>query len=185
MGIIVGASLARGNCQYGSQLAEGSNDMNKKQYVDLDHPLTCSGSLVSLHFCFYTDTIETQSLYRFYFRIYRGDRAVSLRQIYHLEVGIDIQPNAVDEQSLFCISHNYTEDEYVDVLAGDYMAVYVPSTQKPLYVVGSDIPGYTLYSDTRRSINAQFFLSSTIYPSYLSAVDNMAMHISANVGKCI
>ena len=166
-----------------TQATEGRPDTNGRQFVDLDHPLSCSGSLAALHFCFYTANIDRDTLYRFYLRIYREEPGNSLTQLHQREIGTEIGPSDVGGQSLLCLNHTYAENEYINVLEGDYIAVYIPTLFEQLDVVGTDIPGLTLYSDSRNS-GTQFFFSSTILFSDLNAVQNTAIHISANVGKC-
>lgn len=160
--------------------------------MDLDHPINCSGVITSLQFCFYTsntnsdDGDEGESTddgrQMIYFRLFHYDPVEdTLRLVYTLDKMFQLENTG--HSSFSCINHYYDENEIVDVYEGDHMAVYLPSLSRPLYVVGKNIPGMTLYKDTR-SRRSQFY-STTLEKTSLMAVDGMAIHISADIGESI
>ena len=149
--------------------------------MDLDHPLTCSGSLVSLKFCFYTEDLIDNERHMFYLRIYRRESEV-LERVHLMEKEV-MGPSESSSQSFICREHIYASGEYVPVLEGDIIAVYLPSLTRALEVVGTNIPGVSLYKDTR-FITTQAF-STTVTESSLEEMPNTALHFSAVIGKNI
>ena len=181
--MIIGASLVIGDCTYGaSQLLQGKQSSKRGQFVDLDHPISCSGVLLSLRFCFYTNDLnDDRSTYRIFFRIFRHDPETDiLRQTHFLERVFTVND---PRRSFLCEDHYYSGSENVYVLTGDYVAVYIPSLSEPLPVLGRKLPGMRVYED-KRGITSAFF-STTIPRSTLEAVEDMAIHVSAEIGKCI
>ena len=172
-----------GDCTYGaSQLIEGSRSTKRGQFVDLDHPLPCSGLLGSHRFCFYTgdDTTENES-YRVIFRIFRYDPEEDvLRQTHSLDRSFDLQQYT---RSFVCQDHYYNENDTVHVLEGDYMAVYIPMYSEPLPVLGRDLPRMTVYEDSR-SMSTQYF-STTVRQSDLELEVGTAIHVSAEISEFV
>ena len=170
----------RGDCRFGSEANEGSHETKRGQFVDIDNPLNCAGSIVALHICFYTENINEYSQRKFYFRVYRAEGASTLRRIHQLEESVQIETDEVSGASLLCYDRYYEEHEHVSVSEGDYIGVYIPSASPELSIVGRDIPGSVLYADSR-SITTQFFLDRLVF-SDLYAVQNTAIHLSADIG---
>ena len=179
--MIIGATSVIGDCTYGvSQLTEGSRSTERGQFVDLDNPITCSGVLHSLTFCYYADNMnEDQSTFRVFFRIFRYEPVGDvLRQTHVLDRSFNVRE---DRRSFMCKNHYYSEEENVYVEPGDYIAVYIPSLSAPLPILGRNLPAMRVYGDTR-SITTQFF-STTIPQSALVSMENKAIHVSADISK--
>ena len=174
----IGAALVIGDCTYGaSQLIQGTRTNKRGQFVDLDHPIPCSGVISSIRFCYYTDTMSDNSeTHTIYFRILRYDPEEDiLRQTHSFDRGFDLQQT---RRSFMCDDHYY-EDETVNVLAGDYVAVYLPMYMEPLSILGRDLPGMTVYEDSRL-LSTQFY-SPTVRQSDLELEVGMAIHVSAEI----
>ena len=171
-----------GDCTYGtSQLIEGCRSTERGQFVDLDHPIPCSGLLSSLRFCFYTGDMTENESYRVIFRIFRYDPEEDvLRQIHSLDRSFDQQQYT---RSFACQDHYYNEDETVYVLDGDYVAVYVPMYFEPLPILGRDLPRMTVYEDSR-PMSTQFF-STTVRQSDLELEVGTAIHVSAEISEFV
>ena len=165
-----------------SQLVQGSRSSMRGQFVDLDHPITCSGMLASLQFCFYTGGLdEDQSSFKVYFRIFRYDPEEGiLRQTHFLDRNFHV---GEARQSFMCLNHYYDVTENVFVLSGDYVAVYIASLSPPLPVLGTNIPRMKVYRDMR-IITTQFF-STTVSLSMLEPQEDTVFHVSAEISKCV
>ena len=165
---------------YGSpEQTEGSHYTERGQFLDLDHPLPCSGSLVSIQYCFYTDEFsdDDHERHSFTLRIYRLESTV-LQQIYQVERAINME---IPDHSFVCHNYIYSNEEYVDVMEGDIIGVYLPSFSCHLNVVGTDVTGFSVYKDTR--IIPTQALDPNVPLSSLTEVTNTTIHLSAIISK--
>ena len=149
------------------------------QYVDLEHPLTCSGYIVKWHFCYYTNNVQASTKsHRIYFRVYRNESTSQLRQVYHMTMNIELD---VGLEPFRCASNSLEAREYLSVEVGDYLAVYLPTLIRPLLVVGYAAPQLLLYRDRRRF--PEPFTSNDIPFSELEGLPGSLLHLQADVGK--
>lgn len=154
--------------------------------MDLDNPLTCSGSIVAWHYCFYTDNImdleeeEINVQYTSYFRVYRNISATELQRVHDVETSLPLTERQVRRDSFLCYENMLEQDQYLDVLEGDILAAYLPTLFPPLLLVGTDTQR-KLYFDTR--IFGTPFAAQTLPRASLAAINNRVIHLYADVGK--
>ena len=171
----------KADCQFGSAGSEGSLLSTQTQYVDLQHPLTCPGSIVAWRFCFYTDNIESITTYEVYFRIYRNETGNRLGRIHDIHKSIILGPEQVGNNSFMCLDNALEESDCLSVMMGDYLATYIPPTvSRHLFIVGTGVPGSLLHRDTRPF--SQTFTSTTVPVSNLTEVEGGSLHLYADVG---
>ena len=171
--------MANRRCLHGnSNQQEGNHYTERGQFLDLDHPLPCTGTLVSIQYCFYTDDFSDDERHSFTFRIYRLESTV-LQQIYQSERSFD---DDIPDRSFICHNYVYSENEYVDVMEGDIIGVYLPTFSPHLNVVGTDVTGSNVYKDTRWFLPSQA-LDPNVPLSSLTELANTTIHFSAVISK--
>ena len=179
----VGMYGANADCMFGSNAAEGSPQTTRGQFVDLRHPLACSGAIVAWHFCFYTENIASASggntEYKVYFRVYRNESEDQLVRVHQVETSLQMRPQDGRDTAILCMDDVLQQDQYLNVSQGDYLAAYIPTLSPPLFIVGTNTPG-SLYRDTRLLSS---FSSTTVPRWSLVEVQNTAFHLFADVGK--
>ena len=179
--IILGIFLVNADCQFGSTAGEGRPKITRGQYVDLSNPLTCSGSIVAWHFCFYTDNIALANTYTAYFRVYRSKSGDKLQRIHEVQTSLALSPQDGRNVSFICMDDVLEQEQYLNVSQGDYLAAYIPTLLPPLFIVGTNTPG-SLYRDNRIFLS---FSSQQVSMSNLVEVENTSLHLFADVGKYI
>ena len=168
------------DCQFGSTTGEGRLKTTHGQYVDLSNPLTCSGSIVAWHYCFYTDnTILANTAYTAYFRVYRSEGGDKLQRIHEVQTSLALSPQDGGNASFICMDDVLEQEQYLNVSQGDYLAAYIPTLFPPLFIVGTNTPG-SLYRDNRIFLS---FSSQQVFMSNLVQVENTSLHLFADVGK--
>ena len=180
-----GIPCVKADCQFGSNGNEGSAETTLRgQFVDLDNPLTCSGSIVAWHFCFYTDNVvnvQEQVLYTAHFRVYRSVASNQLQRVHDVQRGLPLSMLEGREVLFLCFDDVLEQDQYLDVLEGDILAVFIPVIFPPLLLVGTNTQG-RVYRDIR-STGAPF-RDLTLPISGLMMLQNYTIHLYADVGKC-
>ena len=146
--------------------------------MDLEYPLTCSGNIIAWHFCYYTDNTTSSQELHVYLRVYRYQSPTHLIQIHQVATYLELEDNS---HSFLCTSENLSQEEYLSVQAGDYLAAYIPILTEPLQIVGNEVPQSALFRDTR--IFPQPFTLSTVPLSELERVEGGFLHLQADVGK--
>lgn len=182
--LFVGLPYGSADCQFGSTAGEGSYKIARGQYVDLSNPLTCSGSIVAWHFCFYTDNIVLDSdntVYRAYFRVYRRKGGNKLQRIHEVQRSLALGPQDGRNASFICMDDELEQEQYLNVSQGDYLAAYIPTLLPPLLIVGANTPG-SLFRDNRIFLA---FSSQEVSLSNLVAQENTTLHLHASVGKYV
>ena len=152
------------------------------QYVDIEHPLTCSGYIIEFYLCYYTSNVEdSPQSYHVYFRVYRNDSANRFRRIHELPIEL-VLSNSQDQMDPFlCMSKSLVAGEYLRVEAGDYIAVYLPTLSRPLLVVGHAAPQLMLYRDNRQF--PEPFIQGSVPLARLEGLAGRFLHLQADVGK--
>ena len=172
------------SCKFGRQDIDAQETATTQvgQYVDLEHPLTCSGYIIEWHLCYYTSNVQdSPESYHVYFRVYRNQSVNQLRQIHQVAMEIELSDPQEQIDPFLCMSKSLAAEDYLRVEAGDYLAVYLPTLSSPLLVVGQAAPQLMLYRDNRR-----FPQPFTEDPVPLSRLDGLAggfLHLQADVGK--
>ena len=179
----LGIPCAKADCQFGSSGNEGSADTSLRgQFVDLENPLMCSGSIVAWHFCFYTDNVNVQeeTPYTARFRVYRSVAANMLQRVHDVQRGFLMNQLESREAEFLCFDDVLGEDQYLDVLEGDILAVFIRVIFPPLLLVGTNTEG-RVYRDIRRP--GAPFRDLTLPISGLMMLHNHTIHLYADVGK--
>lgn len=161
---------------------EGDVVSTRKQYVDIEHPLTCSGYITAWHMCFYTDNIVSSDNYRVYLRVYRNRNPNQLEQVHQVVKDIPLSSQEVGSNSFVCMSDLLNEEDYLNVSAGDYLATYIPTVSRPLQIVGNNVLKSFLYRDTRDFLTS--FTSTRVRLSDLEVMNGGFLHLHADIGKC-
>ena len=174
-----------GNCKFGGEDSdvESTVALQGLQYVDLRHPLTCSGSIVAWHFCYYTDNVgHLTHSYHAYLRVYRSNTSSQLQRVHDESVALELTRAQVGSNTFLCSSYHLNETDYLNVSMGDYLAAYIPpDDNQPLWIVGGDMPQSLLHRDTRDFVES--FGSPTVLLSDLQEVEGGILHLYADVGK--
>ena len=170
-------------CQFGREdiNIEGTVAEQGRQYLDLQHPLTCSGSIVAWHFCFYTDNVDSTQGYHAYLRVYRNDSNNVLQRVHQVNMDVRLSSSQVGSDTFMCMGDILTESAYLNVSMGDYLAVYIPTLSEALQIVGDQVPQSMLYRDTRPFL--QPFTRNTVQFVKLQRVDGGFLHLQADIGK--
>jgi len=179
----LGIPCAKADCQFGSNGNEGSADTSLRgQFVDLENPLTCSGSIVAWHFCFYSDNVNVQEEgpYTARFRVYRSVAANMLQRIHDVQRGLLLSQLEGREAKFLCFDDALEQDQYLNVLEGDILAIFIPVIFPPLLLVGTNTEE-RVYRDIR-STGAPF-RDLTLPISGLMMLENHTIHLYADVGK--
>lgn len=175
----------KADCKFGRTNinVEGNVASTRKQYVDMQHPLTCSGFITAWHMCFYTDNIVSNTNYRVYLRVYRNNSDSQLEQVHQVVKDIPLNPQQLGSNTFMCMSDILNEGDYLSVSAGDYLATYIPTVSQPLQIVGNNVSKSFLYRDTRDLVPS--FTFTRVGFSDLEAIDGGFLHLRADVGKCL
>ena len=171
------------SCRFGREVIDSEKIATAKvgQFVDLEHPLTCSGYIVQWHFCYYTsNTQDSNDNRRIYFRVYRNESSNQLYRVHQVTVNTEVSDLQLNN-SFFCTSRELDSEQYLKVEAGDYLAVYLPTLVTPLQVVGYAAPQLLLYRDGRRFPDP--FTRDTIPFSELDKLAGAFLHLQADIGK--
>lgn len=155
----------------------------RKQFVDMQHPLTCSGYITAWHMCFYTDNIVSNTDYRVYLRVYRNNSNSQLERVHQVVKDIRLNSQQVRGNSFVCMSDFLNEGDYLNVSAGDYLATYIPTVSQPLQIVGNNASKSFLYRDARDLLPS--FTLRIVEFSDLEVIDGGFLHLHADVGKCL
>ena len=162
--------------------AEGTATTQVGQYVDLEHPLTCSGYIVKWHLCYYTSNVQASSQsYHIHLRVYRNQSADQLFRIHQVTLEYELRRSQVETDSFLCVNKSLDADNYLSVETGDYLAVYLPTLSQPLLAVGYAAPQLMLYRDIRRFPDP--FTQNTVLFSQLNGIAGGFLHLQADVGK--
>lgn len=174
-----------GSCKFGGEDSNVESTVASQglQYVDLQHPLTCSGSIVAWHFCYYTNNIDNSiRSYHVYLRVYRNDTSYQLRRIHDESVAVELTLAQVGTNTFVCTSYHLNETDYLNVSMGDYLAAYIPTINgRPLWIVGGNRPQSLLHWDTRGFLES--FNFPTVLFSDLQEIGGGILHLYADVGK--
>ena len=162
---------------------EGNVVSTRKQFVDMQHPLICSGYITAWHMCFYTDNIVSDTDYRVYLRVYRNNGNSQLERVYQVVKDIRLNSQQVQGNSFMCMNDTLNEGDYLSVSAGDYLAAYIPTANQPLQIIGNNVSKSFLYRDTRDLLPS--FTFTRVGFSDLEVIDGGFLHLHADVGKCL
>ena len=185
MNLYISVVNVKGNCKFGREDSSVERTVASQglQYVDLQHPLTCSGSIVAWHFCYYTDNIEqsTPASYLVHLRVYRNDTSSQLQRIHDESVAVQLSLTQVGSNTFMCASDYLAETNYLNVSMGDYLAAHISTGGNPLQIVGRDMPQSLLHRDSR---NFSLSFTSPIVPfAKLQVLEGGILHLHADVGK--
>ena len=169
-------------CEFGTLEGEIGARNENGLYIDVDHPLTCNGSIVEWHFCFYTNNFMTDTyMYQAQFRVYRRMTG-KMKRIHDTDVNLSYNISAVNGSSFVCLVKVLEDGEFFDVLAGDFLAAFLPFTSYSLRIVGVGGPGLNLASTTKLPPASIYSSEAVSYNNLVLVQGNL--HLLAKVGKC-
>ena len=179
---------ANAECVFGTEpINQSTFHDTGGQYLDLDNPADCNGTIASWHYCYHLQGIATDTDYNVWLRTWRsvdGGSMYILRSNYLLSV--QLQPQA----GTGFICENVTLPQSTEVLQGDIVGVYIPDgnlpgnePRIPLYITtdtGNDT-AYRLHFDNRNGNSP--FSQGSVASADLMEMRGLALHLYANVGK--
>lgn len=173
----------RPDCILGAENSEAiSPSAVSGQYLDRDRPLACSqGHLTTWHYCFYTSTVSESGSYQASFRVWRPTTqadAYTLVHSYSLSVTID-HATVRTNTTLTCDIEVLEANEYVPVIQGDILGVYIPEVA-PLNVTYMGRSTSGVYHDTRGEQSAETEKSVSLRS--LRRRGGLGIHLYADIG---
>ncbi len=173
---IIGADTA--GCILGSKVDPTTGFAGQfGQFLDLQHPVPCTGNITAWHYCYYTSEVIQSNMEHFvYPRIWRPAGPNSWNLVYDVWL-MDIPERG---SPVSCKNIVLREDQHFVVEAGDILAVYLPLLRERLPVVAEGVPFSLLYMDTR--IELVPFTSQTVQEDDLREVSSLALNVYAEIG---
>ena len=172
-------SLVDADCILGNQVGQASLHTTGGQYIDLLHPVQCSGNLTAWHFCYYSEDIQDDGSYIVYFRVWRPADETNLDRVYQRTQELDLDESDSDE--FVCVDVPLDPDNYFEVVENDRLGVYVATLGRPLHIISSGTTGFGLFQDIRNGF-LQFF-SQDAATSDLEEMTDLGLHLYADIGK--
>lgn len=171
----------RSDCKLGGEDSEASPSTVSGQYLDHNRPFTCSqGHLTAWHYCFYTSTITESGIYQAFFRVWRPTTQSDFTLIHSHHLAVPINHNILSTNTtLRCDTEVLEADEYVSVLRGDILGVYMPN-MSPLYVTFTGGVSSRIYYDTRGQRLAETEKSVSVRS--LRESPRLGIHLYADIG---
>ena len=167
------------SCILGSEnIQQTSMNTMPGLYLDTSHPVTCQGQLTQWQLCHYRILTIRQRWYQAILQVWRNE---SIGQYTLIGASIQTATITLFDDQFMCINYTLTQSEYIPVLQGDIIGVYLePRSQdnSALTVVGTANPeDFLFHTDQASSSDSMLQLSG------LSRVDGVRMHMSVSIGR--
>ena len=180
-------SLVDADCILGNQVGQVSLHNTGGQYIDLLHPVQCSGDLIAWHFCYYSEDIQDDDTYIVYFRVWRPADANNFNRVHEHTQEMDLDES--DSNEFVCMDVPLDPDNYFEVVENDRLGAYVKRTNingRPLHIISSGTTGLGLFRDTRGGgFDFTPFTSEVVATSDLEEMTDLGLHLYADIGKGI
>ena len=159
-----------------------SPDTTSGQYLDLNRPATCAGTLIAWHLCYYApDNVGGQPMtYQVWFRVWRPTDSQTLQRISSARQDIAIQ--RAREGSFLCENITLAAADRIAIQVGDILGVYIPTNNaglQPLWVIAAATAGYGVFNDGRATLTA--FFGTTLQRDDLQERPALGLHLYADV----
>ena len=176
------SSLVDADCILGNQVGPVSRHTTGGQYIDLLHPVQCSGDLIAWHFCYYSEDITQSGMHIVFFRVWRPANENNLDRVYEHTQEMDLDPSA---DGFVCVDVPLDPDNYFEVVENDRLAVYIARTNtlgRPLHIISSGTTGFGLFRDNRDG-GFVSFSSEVVATTDLQEMLDLGLHLYADIGK--
>ena len=183
----------------------GANEINNQfvpytipgQYLDLNNTAPCSGNLTAIQYCFHSAINTSHSFNEsttFSVHIWREEND-TYTKIHEIMINTSInQSENINSSNTLCMSEVITQDEPLQVLAGDVLGIYfenpslsllaTSSTRSPAQVTGvSEQAADGLYYDTRPWSEVRE--ESTLRQEDLAFNAQLTHYVKVQIGKAV
>ncbi len=173
---LIGADTA--DCILGSKVDPTTGFAGRfVQFLDLQHPVPCTGNITAWHYCYYTsEVIQSNVVHSVYLRVWRPAGPTSWDLVYDTRLEVTSESGS----PVLCSDIVLRGDQRFVVEAGDVLAVYLPLLRERLPVVAEGVPFSLLHMDTRRDVLP--FTSQTVQEDDLREVSSLALNVYAEIG---
>ena len=169
-------------CTIGPQdLTETSPSTISGLYINVDHPAACDGFLTVWHLCYYAPRRNGERNYQLQLQVWRQDTADDSTYVQEGKTTRTIRiPRRQPSNDFQCMDVELSEDEYISVMEGDLLGVYIPNNNDILPVV----------SNAESQSQLHYFVPALTIPTDISLSQQSlrqgnALHLTAEIGKLL
>lgn len=168
------------------------------QFLDLDNPITCSGNVTSIQYCYHShnssnSSQSVNSSMNFLVRVWRavGNGSYTKAHEYQIEENTPTQK----ESSLFvnvqCMSLTLNSSEYFHVLNGDILGIYFEDSGLGILAINKDTSSTDAMAESSSNVGLHYDIRSigevrdgtTLTSSDLRIKVGVNYHLQVQIGK--